>query len=424
MMPERLLRLRSIEQALAEPHDFGEAVDAETLRGAQEIVESVRRGGEVALREHALRFGERTADEPLTLGRADLQAALLELQKDDRAVLERVAARIESFAQAQRASLHDLSIQVPGATIGHTFAPVDHAGCYAPGGRFPLPSSVLMTAMTARAAGVSQVTVASPRPTLVTKAACAIAGADRLLCVGGAHAIAALAYGFGAQSAVDVIVGPGNRWVTAAKHLVSVQVGIDMLAGPSELLVIADETADAQWVAADLLAQAEHDPDALPVLIATHESVVENVERALSQQLEVLATRETARAALANGYAVIAKSLDDAAALANAIAPEHLEVHVGNDEGVLAKLRHYGGLFVGKAAAEVFGDYGLGPNHVLPTGRRARYTGGLSVLNFLRMRTFIRANQPQLDKEAIADCVRLAELEGLYGHANAARLRY
>ena len=216
----------------------------------------------------------RFAGEKAVLDKSDLAAAWERVGAEVQALLTRVAGRIRSFAEAQRAALTDVDVAVPGGRAGHKVAPVEVAGCYAPGGRYPLPSSVLMTAVTARAAGVQRVFVASPRPTDVTLAAAHIANADGLLAVGGAQAIAAMAYGVGDVPACDVIVGPGNRWVTAAKSIVSGRCGIDMLAGPSECLVLADETADADIVAADLLAQAEHDADALPVLVTTSTELV------------------------------------------------------------------------------------------------------------------------------------------------------
>jgi len=251
-----------------------DAVDAATLEGARVIVEAVRSGGEAALRDYAERFGDVAEGGPLVIGRDGLEAALATLGEADRALLVRTAARIRAFAEAQRGALQAITVPIPGGTAGHTAAPVERAGCYAPGGRFPLPSSVLMTAVTARAAGVRTVWVASPRPTVMTLAAAAVAGADALLAVGGAQAIAALAYGAGPVPACDVIVGPGNRWVTAAKQLVSGRVRIDMLAGPSELVVLADDSADPQTVAADLLGQAEHDPDAVPILVTTSATLV------------------------------------------------------------------------------------------------------------------------------------------------------
>ncbi len=279
-----------------------------------------------------------------------------------------------------------------------------------------------MTAVTARAAGVREVWVASPRPSPETLAAAAIAGADAVLVAGGAHAIAALAYGAGDVPACDVVVGPGNRWVTAAKKLVAGDVAIDMLAGPSELVVLADATADAAWIAADLLGQAEHDVDARPVLVAVDApDLVDAVQRELALQIEALPTAATARLALRNGGAVVATDLDAAIELCDRLAPEHLEVMTADAAAVAARVDHYGGLFVGSRSAEVFGDYGAGPNHVLPTGGTARVTGGLSVLTFLRVRTWLRIDH--VDDRLRRDVIRLAQLEGLAAHAEAARRR-
>jgi phosphoribosyl-ATP pyrophosphohydrolase/phosphoribosyl-AMP cyclohydrolase/histidinol dehydrogenase len=252
------------------------AVDADTLTAASVIVEDVRARGEVALRAHATRLGDLPEGAPLVLNRDALKRAFDAQPAEVQALLERTAARVRAFAVAQRAALSAVDVEVPGGRAGHDIRAVDRAACYAPGGRFPLPSSVLMTAVTARVAGVAHVIVASPRPAPVTLAAAHVADADALLCVGGAHAIAALAFGAGPVPACDVIVGPGNRWVTAAKQLVSGQVGIDMLAGPSELVVLADDSADPETVAADLLAQAEHDPDALPILVTTSDPLIDH----------------------------------------------------------------------------------------------------------------------------------------------------
>jgi phosphoribosyl-ATP pyrophosphohydrolase/phosphoribosyl-AMP cyclohydrolase/histidinol dehydrogenase len=218
------------------------------------------------------------------------------------------------------------------------------------------------------------------------------------------------------------VVGPGNRWVTAAKKLVAGRVGIDMLAGPSELVVLADSGADPELVAADLLAQAEHDPDALPVLVTTAAGLAEAVESALARQLIDLPTRETAAAALGNGFAVVASDLDEAVAVCDRLAPEHLQVLTANADAVAARLRHWGGLFIGAASAEVLGDYGAGPNHTLPTGGVARFKGGLSVLDFLRVRTWLRLDGGA-DPELARDAAALARLEGLEAHARAAERR-
>ncbi|MBN2447455.1 MAG: histidinol dehydrogenase [Phycisphaerae bacterium] len=398
-------------------------LDDVTIAQAGEIVRDVRAGGEPALRAQAERLGDLKPGEPLVYTREDLQRALEVVSADTRALLERTATRIRAFAAAQRACLTGLTTPVPGGQAGHTVAAVEAAGCYAPGGRFPLPSSVLMTAVTARVAGVQHVVVASPRPTAVTLAAAAVAEADMLLAAGGAQAIAALAFGVGPVPRCDVVVGPGNRWVTAAKQIVAGTVAIDMLAGPSELTVVADAAADAALVAADLLAQAEHDPDAVPVLVTLDAALVPGVEAELMRQLADLPTAETARAALENGFAVVVDTRDEAVAACDELAPEHLALHVADADTWLPLLSHYGAAFVGGPSAEVLGDYGIGPNHVLPTARTARAIGGLSVFTFLRVRTWLRA-EAGAELSAIArDAAQLARLEGLEAHARSAERR-
>ncbi len=396
-------------------------IDEPTRAGAAAILADVRSGGEAAVRKHAERLGDVKAGEPLLIGPDALAAALASLPKDDRATLERTAERIQRFAELQKRSLTAVEMPVDGGKAGHEVRPMRAAGCYAPGGRFPLPSSVLMTAVTARVAGVTDVIVASPKPTQVTLAAAAVARADALLAVGGAQAIATFTYGAGLIAPRDVIAGPGNRWVTAAKQLVAGVVAIDMLAGPSELVVIADDSAKAEIIAADLLAQAEHDDDALPVLITTSVELADAVDQALERQLATLPTRATASAALKNGFCVLARDFDEAAAASDVLAPEHLELQVRDIDGLRGKLNAYGALFIGSAAAEVFGDYGVGPNHVLPTGGSARFTGGLSVLTFLRVRTWLAMDGAS--GQLIDDVARLARLEGLEAHARAAEKR-
>ena len=403
-----------------------EAVDPTALAAAGLIVAEVAEGGAAAVRKHAERFGEIEPGGALTRAREQCGRALEQLGAAERGVLERAAERVWAFARAQRGAVAEVHVPLPGGSAGHWVSPVERAGCYAPGGRFPLPSSVLMTAVTARAAGVKTVWVASPRPGPAVLAAAAIAGADGVLAVGGAQAIAALAYGLPEEGVpgCDVVVGPGNKFVTAAKKVVSGRVGIDMLAGPSEVLVLADETADAELVAADLLAQAEHDEDAAAMLVTTDAGLVERVEVELARQIADLPTRATAEAALRrNSFAVVCGSVEEACRVSDALAPEHLEVMTREAEAVARKLKHFGAIFIGAGAAEVVGDYGAGPNHTLPTGGVARYKGGLSVLDFLRVRTFIRVTETGLAEGLYADAAGLARIEGLFGHERAARAR-
>jgi histidinol dehydrogenase len=397
-------------------------LDAETLATAAGILEDVRTRGAAAVRSHAERLGDLDPGSPLLLGREEMDRALRSLPAEDRATLERLAGRIESFARAQRASLTDLDQALPGGEAGHRFVPIDVAGCYAPGGRLPLPSSVLMTAKTARVAGVRRVVVASPRPGAWTLAAAAIAGADCVLAVGGAQAIAALAFGIEGMESADLVCGPGNRFVTAAKKLVAGEVGIDMLAGPSELVVVADRTAEPGVVAADLLAQAEHDADARVTLITVSApGLVERVRVALDLQVRELPSPTTAIASLRHGSAVALEDAEEAARLCDRLAPEHLQLSVEEPDFWRDRLRHYGALFSGRCGAEVFGDYGIGPNHVLPTGGAARHTGGLSVATFLRLRTWLHLDR--VEPGTVRDTIALATVEGLHGHARAASLR-
>jgi len=401
-----------------------QAVDADTLRIAGEIVDDVRVRGVEALRAHAERLGDLQPGGRLVYDRAALNDALESLPADARAVLERTAARIRTFAEAQRMCLQDLTVDIPGGRAGHRVEAVRRAACYAPGGRFPLPSSVLMTAVTARAAGVESVWVASPKPVQVTLAAAAIAGADALLAVGGAQAIAALAYGCADHvPACDVIVGPGNRWVTAAKKLVVGNVAIDMLAGPSELVILADTSAVPSTLAADLLAQAEHDTDALPILVTDSAELIAATNDALTEQLSTLPTAATASVAVSRGFAVLVSDLEEGIRVCDQLAPEHLQVHVRDAGATAEALRAFGGLFVGVHAAEVLGDYGAGPNHTLPTGGTARFTGGLSVQHFLATRTWLEVNDPVAAAEMTRDAVALARMEGLEAHARAAEVR-
>ena len=385
-------------------------VDPTARVQAAAILKEVKDHGLAGLVACALRLGDiQSADAKLFYDKSDLAAAFEALDASARDVLTRAAARIKKFAEAQRGALKE--------------APVAVAGCYAPGGRYPLPSSVLMTAVTARAAGVPIVWVASPRPAPATLAAAHVAGADGLLVVGGAQAIAAFAYGVGPIPACDVIVGTGNKWVTAAKSLVSGICAIDMLAGPSEVLVIADETCNPDTVAAYLLAQAEHDTEARPILVCTDVKIANDVNDCMQKRMSQLSTAETARYAVEKGFACVCPDIDAAIKVSDIVGPEHLEIITADPVSVTARCTSYGAVFIGAISAEVLGDYGAGPNHVLPTSGTARYTGGLSVFTFLRIRTWMNITDSQGAQDLIKDCVQLARIEGLEGHAQAAECR-
>jgi phosphoribosyl-ATP pyrophosphohydrolase/phosphoribosyl-AMP cyclohydrolase/histidinol dehydrogenase len=411
--------LRTADELTAHSHGTS-LLDA--LDIARDIVRDVRTEGLQALRRYVTSLDGRAESDPLFLDRAETQRAWDGLTEDDRLRLDRIATRIRTFGEAQMRTLHEADVAVPGGRAGHTVAPVERAGCYAPGGLYPLPSTVLMTTLTARVAGVPEVWLATPAASPFMLAAAHVADVDGVLVAGGAQAIASLAYGVDPLKPCDVVVGPGNKYVTAAKHVVAGDVRIDMPAGPSELVIIADGSATPAIIAADLLAQAEHDHDALPILITTEERLVASVRAELERQLETLPTAPVARVALRNGGACLVGSLEEAIALSDTLAAEHVQVCTENAADVGRRLGHYGALFIGERSPEVLGDYGVGPNHVLPTARGARSVGGLSVFTFLRVRTWLAcAGQP--DRTLYDDVRWLARIEGLEGHARAVELR-
>jgi phosphoribosyl-ATP pyrophosphohydrolase/phosphoribosyl-AMP cyclohydrolase/histidinol dehydrogenase len=412
-------RRRSLDELLARSVWHDPEVEAV----ASAIVTDVQERGEIALREHAGRLDGLRPGDPLIRGPEEMQRALQGLSREARATLERIAGRIRTFADAQRRSLSEIEVALPGGRAGHSIAAVARAGCYAPGGRYPLPSSLLMTVVTARAAGVAEVWVATPRPNDFMLACAAVAGADGVTPAGGAQAIAALAFGAGPIPACDMIAGPGNAWVTAAKRLVFGRVGIDALAGPSELVILADAEAEPELVAADLLAQAEHDPTSIPVLVSASDALIDAVALAIDDQLETLPSATVARAALRTGGAVLVRHLEDAVTACDALAPEHLHLHLRDAAAVARRFSNYGALFIGAHSAEVLGDYGAGPNHVLPTAGASRFSGGLSVMSFLRVRTWLAVTDDQAAASLHEDATWLARHEGLEGHARSAEKR-
>lgn len=398
-------------------------VDGRILDEARSIVQAVRNGGDEALRDFAIQFDGLSRDDPLVLEPPALQSAFNSLDPAHREVLRSTADRIEAFAKAQRDCLDDLDTSVPGGRAGHSVRPVDRAGCYAPGGGYPLPSSVLMTAVPARVAGVRSVVVASPDPADVTLAAAHAAGADAVVTAGGAQAMGALGFGTERIDPCDVVVGPGGPWVTAGKKVITGYVRTDFMAGPSEVAILADGSADPALVATDLIAQAEHAPEALAVLVSTDERLIAETDKQLIEQLDGLETADTARAAFETGFAVTVDDLDTGVAVCERFAPEHLQL-VGEDAETLADaVDRYGTLFIGQETPEAFGDYGVGPNHVLPTGGAARFTGGLSVFDFLRLPTWLEMTG-ELPDELVRDIPTLARLEGLEGHARSAERRF
>eukprot|EP00526_Cylindrotheca_closterium_P009284 CAMPEP_0113615600 /NCGR_PEP_ID=MMETSP0017_2-20120614/7790_1 /TAXON_ID=2856 /ORGANISM="Cylindrotheca closterium" /LENGTH=431 /DNA_ID=CAMNT_0000524853 /DNA_START=227 /DNA_END=1522 /DNA_ORIENTATION=- /assembly_acc=CAM_ASM_000147 len=412
--------------------EIKDPVDPTALGQAKAIIDELTTAMDGSVDSDALlKVAKRLKDVPedatkFIVSKEECKEAFDGLSEQERTALVNIHARVKAFAEMQRKSVSDMEMDIPGGKAGHTVSPCSAAGCYAPGGRYPLPSSVLMTAVTARAAGCETVVLASPRPAKITMAAAHIAKADLFLCVGGAQAIGTMAQGInGLVPKCDVICGPGNKWVTAAKSLVNGKCGIDMLAGPSEVLVICDETANAKVVAADLIAQAEHDVVARAILLSTDAGMIEKIDSEVADQIEALPepNRSTALEALKQSFAVQCKTIEECVAISDAIAPEHLEIQTANSQKVADSCGNYGGLFIGENAAEVLGDYGAGPNHTLPTGGTGRYTGGLSVFNFLRIRTWMRVDDKKASQGMVDDSVVMARLEGLEGHARAAESR-
>jgi len=390
------------------------------------LLAEVRARGDDALLDMAERFDGVRLD-VLEVPRARWEEAADGLDPAVRAALERAAANIRRFHEAQLPADVTLDVE-PGVRVTRRWTPLDTVGVYAPGGRAAYPSSVLMGVVPARAAGVRRVIVCSPPdasggPSAEVLAACAIGGADRLFAVGGAGAVAAMAWGTATVPAADAVVGPGNRWVTEAKRQVAGRVLIDAPAGPSEVLVLADDTAAADLVACELLAQAEHDPDAACVLVSTAPALVEAVRGALSERLRAAPRREVAAAALAtSGALLVADSLDEAVAFTEAYAPEHLSLMVTGGGALASRIATAGTTFVGPWASVAFGDYMTGANHVLPTAGRARSFSGLSTQHYLRSYTVQEITEG--GSAALAgDVALLAEAEGLPAHAAAARAR-
>ena len=408
------------------------AADRKLLRDTvSDIIERVRLEGDKALKEYNLQF-DACGRKSLRVSPEEIAAATAKLTEQELADMKAARANIEAFAKAQRATMTELEnfSPVPGVYLGHRILPVQSCCCYVPGGGYPLFSTALMLITPARVAGVPRVCACAPvvKGTesihYKTLAAMALAGADEIYAVGGAQAIAAFAYGTKEISPVDMIVGPGNRYVTEAKRQCYGQIGIDFVAGPSEVLVIADGSGSSEVVAADLLAQSEHDPNAKGILVSTDETFARAVVADVEKELESLPTAGIASRSWEDyGEVAVADSLEEAVALANEYAPEHLELNLAEPDAVIPKLLNYGSLFIGENTAEVFGDYASGTNHTLPTVKASRYTGGVWVGTFLKVVTHQSMN-PEGTKAIAPLASRMAHGEGLEGHALAAEKRF
>ncbi|MFC6646626.1 histidinol dehydrogenase [Granulicella cerasi] len=382
----------------------------------REILDAVRTRGDAALREFSAKFDGLREDQPLLVTREEMAAAWEAISEELKAAMRIAQANIRSFAERQLPKSWSFR-PTEGMEVGQIIRPLSAVGCYVPGGRYPLPSTLFMTATPAQVAGVERIVVCSPKPATETLAAAYLAGVTEFYRVGGAQAIAAMAYGTETIAPVDKIVGPGNLYVTAAKQAVSREdTGIDMPAGPTEI-VVTSEVGDPVGIGADLVAQAEHDPEALPIFITSKLDLAEQVVAEAQRQAE---GNELALISLAaQGYAFVTETVEEAQALTNRLAPEHLTVDSGSD---LRWVKNAGSVFIGHFTPQSMGDYVSGPNHVLPTGRNGRLRGGLSVVDFVKVITVQQYTKAAL-QEVGPHTIALAEAEGLKGHAESVRVK-
>jgi histidinol dehydrogenase len=402
--------------------------DEDVAAGARAIIADVRARGDTALIELSQKFDHVTLTAAtLKLTQAEIDAAEAQCSKEALAALDVAAKRIEAYHRRQLPKDESFTDDT-GATLGWRWTALDSVGLYVPGGTASYPSSVLMNAIPARVAGVARIAMVTPASggaiNPLVLAAAKRAGISEIYRIGGAQAVAALAYGTETIAPVDKIVGPGNAWVAAAKREVFGIVGIDSIAGPSEILVVSDAQSNPDWIAADLLSQAEHDTSSQSILITDDADFATKVESAVERALALLPRKDIAGASWRdNGAIIVVGKLEDAAGLVDRIAPEHLEIATANPDALLAKVRHAGAIFLGRHTPEAMGDYIAGPNHVLPTSRTARFSSGLSVLDFMKRTTLLACTPATLNAIGPA-AITLAEGEGLEAHARsiAARL--
>ncbi len=398
--------------------------NAPVEKTVSEVLDAVRTRGDAAVSEYSMKFDQ--ADlAAFEVSDAERQKALDDLDPQSRADTQFAIDNVRAFAEAQLATILPLEVEpLPGVHMGHRVIPMERVGCYVPGGRYPLLSAPVMTIVPAKVAGVGEVVACLPpnaHPAMI--AGCHLSGADRIFRIGGAQAIAAMAFGTESVPSVDKIVGPGNAFVNEAKRQVFGPIGIDQLAGPSEIFVLADETGDAEMIATDMLAQAEHDVRTRVGLITTDEALAKAVEAEVDRQLKDLSTAETAGTAWRD-YGEIALCEDEAAMIAYSdhIAAEHLQVHTADAHGLAKKLRNYGSLFIGELASVVYSDKCSGTNHTLPTMAAGRYTGGLWVGTYVKIATHQWLTADGV-KQVAPPAARQAATEGMEGHRRAAQMR-
>jgi len=430
-MTLRVLSTREagFDAAFAQLVSIDTAADRRIDAAAAAIVEDVRSRGDAALLEYTRRFDRTNTPTAasLEIAAGEMHSALESLPLEDRAALEAAARRIQAFHEKQRGESWSV-IEDDGTELGQRVTPLDSVGVYVPGGLAAYPSSVLMNVIPAHVAGVREIVMVSPSPdgarNPLVLAAAALAGVTRAFAIGGAQAVAALAYGTETVPAVDKIVGPGNAYVAAAKRHVFGVVGIDMIAGPSEILVICDGKTDPDWIAMDLFSQAEHDERAQAILLTPEAEFIGRVQASVTRLLPTMPRRAIIEKSLADrGALILTRDLEDACAVANRIAPEHLEISTDEPQRWAALIRHAGAIFLGRHSSESLGDYCAGPNHVLPTARTARFSSPLGVYDFQKRTSLIRVS-PQGARSLGEIAARLADGERLPAHAASARFRF
>ena len=424
MKPRRLATRDAGFAAQLEALRFAGARDDAVEQSVRAILADVRARGDTALLEYARRFDRAAAD---SVAELDVSARLLAaghaLPAPERDALRAAHERIRAFHERQLQQSWEFR-EPDGTRLGQRVSPLERVGLYVPGGKAAYPSSVLMNAVPAKVAGVRELVMVSPNPDPTVLAAAALAGVDRVLAFGGAHAIAALAYGTASVPRVDKIVGPGNVYVAEAKRQVFGEVGIDMIAGPSEILVISDGAAPAEWLAMDLFSQAEHDEAAQAILLSPHAQHLDAVAAAIVRLLAAMPRKDVIAASLEKRGALIqTRDLDEACAIANRIAPEHLELMVAEPQRWLPRIRNAGAIFLGRWSSEAIGDYCAGPNHVLPTAGSARFSSPLGVYDFQKRTSIIEVSQAAAQRLGRV-AGTLADAEGLPAHARAARMRF
>ncbi|MDH3980440.1 MAG: histidinol dehydrogenase [Gammaproteobacteria bacterium] len=406
--------------------DWEQSADLKVESVVREIISAVRTRGDAALIEFTERFDRRKVTDGLEISLGACRAALDLIEPEQRSALELAAQRVRAYAEHQRLESWSYT-EADGTLLGQQVMPMDRVGLYVPGGKAAYPSSVLMNAIPARVAGVGELVMVVPTPdgevNNMVLAAASIAGVDRVFAVGGAQAVAALAYGTETVPAVDKIVGPGNAYVASAKRMVFGKVGIDMIAGPSEILVLCDGNTDPDWIAVDLFSQAEHDEDAQSILVSSDGDFLDRVMASIERLLPEMPRAEIITASLEGQGALIqVRDMEEAVAVANQVAPEHLELSVEDPQAIAGRIRHAGAIFMGRYTAEVLGDYCAGPNHVLPTSRTARFSSPLGVYDFQKRSSLIYCSAQGASALGKSAAV-LAHGEGLTAHARSAEVR-